>query len=199
MKVFVSCFFNRGQQNEYVELEAASKCSLEGMMLMRYHYGKNYLPVQGDTRVYLFPDINLRKGNLVRLYTFHHPGKKKDKDETLGKTVYNLSWNLDRTMWEGTDVEVQVMDSGDSVGLAPYDSTSDSVRITDDHQVGMLDPDSLLANIMLGAIDGRVNVIDKDVEVVPVEATDIPQNVKVAVKSKDLDKAFALLLAESAK
>ena len=169
------------------------------MMLMRYHYGKNYLPVQGDTRVYLFPDINLRKGNLVRLYTFHHPGKKKDKDETLGKTVYNLSWNLDRTMWEGTDVEAQVMDSGDSVGLAPYDSTSDSVRITDDQQVGMLDPDSLLANMMLGAIDGRVNVIGKDGEVVQVEATDVPQNVKDAVKSKDLDKAFALLLAESAK
>ena len=102
-------------------------------------------------------------------------------------------------MWEGTNVEAQVMDSGDSVGLAPYDSTSDSVRITDDHQVGMLDPDSLLANMMLGAIDGRVNVIGKDGEVVPVEATDVPQNVKDAVKSKYLDKAFALLLAESAK
>ena len=53
--------------------------------------------------------------------------------------------------------------------------------------------------MMLGAIDGRVNVIGKDGEVIPVEATDVPQNVKDAVKSKDLDKAFALLLAESAK
>lgn len=77
MKVFVSGFFNRGQQNEYVELEAASKCSLEGLMLMRYLYGKDYLPIQSETRVFLFPDINLRKGNLVRVYTFHHAGKKK--------------------------------------------------------------------------------------------------------------------------
>ena len=155
MEIYVSGFFNRGQQNEYVELEAASKCSLEGIMLMHYHYGKDYLPVQGDTRVYHFPDINLRKGNLVRLYTFHHSGKKKEKDETLGKTVYNFSWNLDRI--------------------------------------------SFLANVMLGAIDGRVNVIDKDGKTIPVEVAGVPQKVKDAVKSKDLDKAFALLLAESAK
>ena len=106
---------------------------------------------------------------------------------------------LDRTIWEGKNVEPQVMKLGNAMGLAPNDATSDSVRITDDHQAGMLDPDSLLANMMLGAIDGRVNVIGKDGEVVPVEATDVPQNVKDAVKSKDLDKAFALLLAESAK
>ena len=199
MTVFVSGFFNRGQQNEYVELEAASKCSIEGIMLMHYHYGKDYLPVQGDTRVYLFPDINLRKGNLVRLYTFHHSGKKKEKDETLGKTVYNFSWNLDRTIWEGTNVEVQVMESGNSVGLAPCDSTSDSVRITDEHRTGLLDTDSFLANVMLGAIDGRVNVIDKDGKTVPVEAAGVPMKVKDAVKSKDIDKAFALLLAESSK
>ena len=199
MTVFVSGFFNRGQQNEYVELEAAAKCSLEGIMLMRYHYGKNYLPVQGDTRVYLFPDINLRKGNLVRLYTFQHPGKKKEKDETLGKTVYNFSWNLDRTIWEGMDVEAQVMESGNSVGLAPCDSIADSVRSTDNHRAGLLDTDSFLANVMLGAIDGRVNVIDKDGKTIPVEVAGVPKKVKDAVKSKDLDKAFALLLAESAK
>lgn len=199
MTVFVSGFFNRGQQNEYVELEAASKCSFEGIMLMRYHYGKDYLPVQGDTRVYLFPDINLRKGNLVRLYTFHHSGKKKEKDETLGKTVYNFSWNLDRTIWEGTNVEVQVMEFGNSVGLAPCDSTSDSIRSTDNQPSELLDTDSFLANVMLGAIDGRVNVIDKDGKTVPVEVASVPKKVKDAVKSKDLDKAFALLLAESAK
>ena len=182
-----------------MELEAASKCSLEGMMLMRYHYGKNYLPVQSDTRVYLFPDINLRKGNLVRLYTFHHPGKKKEKDETLGKTVYNLSWNLDRTMWEGTNVEAQVMDSGDSVGLAPYDSTSDSVRITDDHQVGMLDSDSLFANLAIGAIDGRVNIIGEDGKAKPLEITGVPPKVKEAISEGDYYKAYTLMLAESAR
>ena len=45
MEIYVSGFFNRGQQNEYVELEAASKCSLEGLMLMRYLYGKYYYTI----------------------------------------------------------------------------------------------------------------------------------------------------------
>ena len=199
MEIYVSGFFNSGQQNEYVELEAAAKCSLEGMMLMRYHYGKNYLPVQSDTRVFLFPDINLRKGNLVRIYTFHHSGKKKEKDETLGKTVYNFSWNLDCTIWEGKNVEAQIMESGNAMGLAPIDATSDSVRSTDEHRAALLDSDSLFANLMLGALDGRVNVITEDGKTVPVEVKDVPQSVKDAVESKDLDKAFALLLAESAK
>ena len=34
---------------------------------------------------------------------------------------------------------------------------------------------------------------------VPVEVSDVPQSVKDAVEAKDLDKAFALLLAESAR
>ena len=63
----------------------------------------------------------------------------------------------------------------------------------------MLDSDSLFANLMLGALDGRVNVITEDGKTVPVEVKDVPQRVKDAVESKDLDKAFALLLAESAK
>ena len=197
MEIYVSGFFNRGQQNEYVELEAAAKCSLEGMMLMHYHYGKNYLPVQSDTRVFLFPYINLRKGNLVRVYTFHHGGKKKEKDETLGKTVYNFSWNLDRTIWEGKNVEAQIMESGNAVGLAPIDATSDSVRRTSEHRAALLDSDSLFANLMLGALDDRVNVITEDGKTAPVEVTDVPQSVKDAVEAKDLDKAFALLLAES--
>ena len=199
MKVFVSGFFNRGQQNEYVELEAAAKSSLEGLMLMRYLYGKDYLPIQSETRVFLFPDINLRKGNLVRVYTFHHAGKKKEKDETLGKTVYNFSWNLDRTIWEGKNVEAQIMESGNAMGLAPIDATSDPVRRTSEHRAALLDSDSLFANLMLGAIDGRVNVITEDGKTVPVEVSDVPQSVKDAVEAKDLDKAFALLLAESAR
>lgn len=91
------------------------------------------------------------------------------------------------------------MKLGNAMGLAPNDATSDSVRQSDEHRAALLDSDSLFANLAIGAIDGRVNVIGKDGEVVPVEATDVPQNVKDAVKSKDLDKAFALLLAESAK
>ena len=199
MKVFVSGFFNRGQQNEYVELEAAAKNSLEGLMLMRYLYGKDYLPIQSETRVFLFPDINLRKGNLVRVYTFHHAGKKKEKDETLGKTVYNFSWNLDRTIWEGKNVEAQVMKLGNAMGLAPNDATSDSVRQSDEHRAALLDSDSLFANLAIGAIDGRVNIIGKDVKAKPLEITGVPAKVKKAISEGDYYKAYTLMLAESAR
>ena len=199
MEIYVSGFFNRGQQNEYVELEAAAKCSLEGMMLMHYHYGKNYLPVQSDTRVFLFPDINLRKGNLVRVYTFHHSGKKKEKDETLGKTVYNFSWNLDRTIWEGTNVEAQVMEPSNAMDLAPNDATSDSVRRTDEHRTVLLDSDSLLANLAIGAMDGRVNIISEDGQAKPLEITGVPEKVKKAISEGDYYKAYTLILAESAR
>lgn len=197
MEIYVSGFYNRGQQNEYVELEAASKCSLEGLMLMRYLYGKDYLPIQSETRVFLFPDINLRKGNLVRVYTFHHSRKKKEKDETLGKTVYNFSWNLDRTIWEGTNVEAQVMESGNAMDLAPNDATSDSVRRTDVHRTVLLDSDSLLANLAIGAMDGRVNIIGEDGQAKPLEITGVPAKVKKAISEGDYYKAYTLILAES--
>ena len=199
MEIYVSGFYNRGQQNEYVELEAASKCSLEGLMLMRYLYGKDYLPIQSETRVFLFPNINLRKGNLVRVYTFHHSGKKKEKDETLGKTVYNFSWNLDCTIWEGTNVEAQIMESGNAMGLAPIDATSDSVRRTDEHRTVLLDSDSLLANLAIGAMDGRVNIIGEDGQAKPLEITGVPAKVKKAISEGDYYKAYTLILAESAR
>ena len=91
------------------------------------------------------------------------------------------------------------MESGNAMGLAPIDATSDPVRRTSEHRAALLDSDSLFANLMLGAIDGRVNVITEDGKTVPVEVSDVPQSVKDAVEAKDLDKAFALLLAESAR
>ena len=199
MEIYVSGFFNRGQQNEYVELEAAAKCSLEGLMLMRYLYGKDYLPIQSETRVFLFPDINLRKGNLVRVYTFHHSGKKKEKDETLGKNVYNFSWNLDRTIWEGKNVEAQIMESGNAMGVAPDDPIADSERGNSEDHAPFLSPDSLFANIAIGAMEGRVNIIGEDGQAKPLEITGVPEKVKKAISEGDYYKAYTLMLAESAR
>ena len=138
----------------------------------------------------------------VRREYFSSPTLTSEKAtslEFIPSTMYNFSWNLDRTIWEGKNVEAQIMESGNAVGLAPIDATSDSVRRTSEHRAALLDSDSLFANLMLGAIDGRVNVITEDGKTVPVEVTDVPKSVKDAVEAKDLDKAFALLLAESAR
>ena len=42
-------------------------------------------------------------------------------------------------------------------------------------------------------------VIGKDGKSAPVRLTDVPQEVKDAVEAKDMDKAYALLIAESAR
>lgn len=45
----------------------------------------------------------------------------------------------------------------------------------------------------------RFRVIGKDGKSAPVRLTDVPQEVKDAVEAKDMDKAYALLIAESAR
>lgn len=199
MKVFISGLFNRGKENEYVELEAATKCSLEGLMLLRYRYGRNDLPVQSETRVFLFPEINLRKGNVMRVYTFHHNGRKKEKDETIGKTVFNFSWDHDRTIWEGSNIEAHVMQEGNGMGFYPSDPVADSIRHLDERREALLDDHSLLANMMVNALAGNVNIIGEDGNAIPLEVTGMPEEVKAAIEAKDYDKAYALMLAESAK
>ena len=41
----ITGLYNRGQQDEYVELEAAARCDLEGLMLVRYLYNAEVKPV----------------------------------------------------------------------------------------------------------------------------------------------------------
>ena len=200
MNLFVSGLFNRGTENEFVELEAAAKCTLDEVMLFRYAYGKNGLPIHSETRVFVFPDLNLRKGNLVRVYTFNHKGKKKEMDEALSKRVYNFSWKLDRTIWEGMHVEAHLLEPKCSAGIAPNDPIADSERVQNDEDHStFLDLDALKANMLLAALDGRVGIIGKDGKSVPVKVSDVPERVKEALDAKDMDKAYALLIAECAK
>lgn len=72
----ITGLYNRGQQDEYVELEAAARCDLEGLMLVRYLYNAEGFPIYSQARLYEFPDTNLRKGNRVRLYSGFTKEKK---------------------------------------------------------------------------------------------------------------------------
>ena len=36
INVVITGLYNRGQQDEYIELEAAGRCSLDGLMVLRY-------------------------------------------------------------------------------------------------------------------------------------------------------------------
>ncbi len=52
----ITGLYNRGQQDEYVELEAAARCDLEGLMLVRYLYNAEGFPIYSQARLYEFPD-----------------------------------------------------------------------------------------------------------------------------------------------
>ena len=55
----ITGLYNRGQQDEYVELEAAARCDLEGLMLVRYLYNAEGFPIYSQTRLYEFPDTKV--------------------------------------------------------------------------------------------------------------------------------------------
>ena len=84
--------YNRGQQDEYVEMEAASSCSLSRYTLIRRVENEEGYYDYSQIRLYELPDTNVRKGNRIRLYT----GFRKAKKERLPEGVtYNFSWNLE--------------------------------------------------------------------------------------------------------
>lgn len=48
----ITGLYNIGQQDEYVELEAAARCDLEGLMLVRYLYNAEGFPIYSQARLY---------------------------------------------------------------------------------------------------------------------------------------------------
>ena len=118
----ITGLYNRGQQDEYVELEAAARCDLEGLMLVRYLYNAEGFPIYSQVRLYEFPDTNLRKGNRVRLYSGF---TKEKKVRTPEGVTYNFSWNLDTPIWDGNHVECYIMSPDERIGYAPCDPIED--------------------------------------------------------------------------
>ena len=86
------------------------------------------------------------------------------------------------------------------VGIAPSDPMADSKRVHgDENRSAFLDTDALKANMLLAALDGRIQIIGENGKSAPIEVADVPERVKAALEAKDMDKAYALLLAECAK
>lgn len=67
----------------------------------------------------------------------------------------------------GKNVEAQIMESGNAMGVAPDDPIADSERGNSEDHAPFLSPDSLFANIAIGAMEGRVNIIGEDGQAKP--------------------------------
>ena len=179
----ITGLYNRGQQDEYIELEAAARCDLEGLMLVRYVYNEEGFPIYSRARLYEFPDTNLRKGNRVRLYSGF---VKEKKVRTPEGVTYNFSWNLDSPIWDGNHVEAYIMAPDERIGFAPCDPIEDHPS---PEERGTFIPlsDELGASFAQAIVKGNVKVHDENLGFVPLEITGAPEDVQVFLDNGDFD------------
>lgn len=179
----ITGLYNRGQQDEYVELEAAARCDLEGLMLVRYLYNAEGFPIYSQARLYEFPDTNLRKGNRVRLYSGF---TKEKKVRTPEGVTYNFSWNLDTPIWDGNHVECYIMSPDERIGFAPCDPIEDHVSPT---ERGTFLPlgEELGMSFARAIVEGNVQVHDETLGFVPLEVTGVPEDEQVFFENGDFE------------
>lgn len=179
----ITGLYNRGQQDEYVELEAAARCSLEGLMLVRYVYNEEGFPIYSQARLYEFPDTNLRKGNRVRLYSGF---VKEKKVRTPEGVTYNFSWNLEAPIWDGTHVECYIMSPDERIGFAPCDPIEDHPS---PEERGTFVPlsDELRMSMARAIVEGNMKVHDENLGFVPIEVTGVPEDEKVFFENGDFE------------
>lgn len=86
----ITGLYNRGQQDEYVELEAAARCDLEGLC-------SYVISTMGKASLF-YNQARLNSG-----FT------KEKKVRTPEGVTYNFSWNLDTPIWDGNHIECYIM------------------------------------------------------------------------------------------
>ena len=176
--------YNRGQQDEYVEMEAASSCSLSRFVLIRRVENEEGYYDYSQIRLYEFPDTNVRKGNRIRLYT----GFRKAKKERLPDGVtYNFSWNLDTPIWVGSRSYPELMELGDSTAFIPDDPIGD---VQPTHERGTLEPitdQSFRQAFGKAIVEGRMNVHDEHLRFVPVEIVGAPAEAQPFLDNGDFE------------
>ena len=179
----ITGLYNRGQQDEYVELEAAARCDLEGLMLVRYLYNAEGFPIYSQARLYEFPDTNLRKGNRVRLYSGF---TKEKKVRTPEGVTYNFSWNLDTPIWDGNHVECYIMSPDERIGFAPCDPIEDHESPA---ERGTFLPlgEELGMSLAKAIVEGNVQVHDEALGFVPLKVTGVPEDEKVFFENGDFE------------
>lgn len=102
MKLKVINIRNAGEEKERLLIRVLEDCNLKGYMVVDNSYDDNGVISNVHRHIYVFPSIDVTKGNIVRLYT-----KKGDNsvfDANYGKekvTYYNFYWGFesDVTVW----------------------------------------------------------------------------------------------------
>ena len=100
-------------ERENLVLIAGEACNLGDFVLFQMKYGEDDLPDYGKSHFLTFDDIELSPGDRVRIYTC----RGEDHEEVgvnTGMHYHVLYWNLDASIWTGSDDEVQLQQVGNS-------------------------------------------------------------------------------------
>ena len=182
INVVITGLYNRGQQDEYIELEAAGRCSLDGLMVLRYLNNPEGFPIHAQTRVFDFPETNVRKGNRIRLYTAYSPVKKMNTPEGI---TYNFSWNLDAPIWDGANVSAEVMQCNERLAFMPTEPITDLPSPEERGTFIPLSGENVLQSLFQAAVEGRFNVIGEKGDALPVRITGAPAEAQEFIDKGD--------------
>lgn len=104
-----------GERNERLLIRVVRDCNLKGYMVIDNTYDENGVLSNVHRHVYVFPDVNTTKGDIIRLYT--KKGTNNNNNGSFGKESV-----LYRNFYWGFDEEVTVWNKdGDTPYLLHYD------------------------------------------------------------------------------
>lgn len=105
-----------GQDRERVLIRVLKDCNLKGYMIVDNTYDENGQISNVNRHVFIFPDCDVSKGDIVRLYTKR--GNNYSGEANYGRdivTYHNFFWGFDNgaTVWN---------QDGDTVYILHYDT-----------------------------------------------------------------------------
>lgn len=110
MDVTITKTVNDSLNNEHILLKVLNSCNLNFYLLFDTTYDENGVYSNKQRHLFVFPNINVKAGDYVRVYT--KEGVRSEFKNKAGTTTYNVYWGLDHKI---------LNKNGDGVYLLHYD------------------------------------------------------------------------------
>ena len=108
MKLEIRSFADAGElSRERLVLRALDDLDIGSYVVMRSKKADDGSPTSGSKDAYWFPDIEVKSGDLVVLYT--RKGKAAKKSMSNGRTAHFYYWRKTQTFWEAEKKNTAVL------------------------------------------------------------------------------------------
>lgn len=121
MKLEIGSFIESGNlEKERVVLVAKEDVDIGKFVVLRSKRGSSGMPMSGSKTAYWLPDITLKAGDIVALYSKSGSPRKKTLD--TGKTVHFYYWKLKNPIWgKSSNNTAVLLDVGEWTHKSPND------------------------------------------------------------------------------